>query len=277
MTTATQKKTELPSFTSLGERFYLSAELVTMTGLRVGAGKRSDMAATDQPVIRDSAGRPFIPGSSLKGAMRSWLEKILRNIDRKPNLWACDLFDKKAVCGPKTRQGEDANNKPSDEDVRASLCTACSLFGSTHYAGRVYFRDLRILTDPRHVELRDGVGIDRVLGTASPGIKYDTEVVSPGSRFELNLIAENLDPLRRALLVMTFQRLVEGEIALGGMTTRGLGQIQLEKLELKRTSAANLLSGKAPEDCDWNQELETAMRLLETEIAQPGGARHASS
>lgn len=275
MTTATQK-TELQSFSSLNERFYLSAELVTMTGLRVGAGKRSDMAATDQPVIRDSAGRPFIPGSSLKGALRSWLEKVLRSLDRK-HLWACDIFDKKAVCGPKSASGGNAKNTPPDEEVRASLCTACSLFGSTHYAGRVYFRDLRILTDPRYVELRDGVGIDRVLGTASPGIKYDTEVVSPGSRFELNLIAENLDPLRRALLVMTLQRLVEGEIALGGMTTRGLGQIQLEKLELKRTTAANLLSGKTPESCDWKDELKAAMSLLETEIAQPGGARHASS
>lgn len=270
-------KTPLQNFAALENRYYLEAELVAQTGLRVGAGKRSDMAATDQPVIRDAFGRPFIPGSSLKGAMRSWMEKVLRGIDRRPQLWSCDPFSKTHSCGSLARSVDAAGRvqMKEDEDVRAAMCTACSMFGSTAYAGRIYFQDLPLLTDSRLVELRDGVGIDRVLGTASPGIKYDTEVVAPGSRFRLKVVAENLDPLRLALVVIGFQRLASGEIPLGGMTTRGLGQVAIKKLELKRTTAVDLLAGKEAAACSWTEQHDAAVKELETTLAY-AGERHAS-
>ncbi|RLF42113.1 MAG: type III-A CRISPR-associated RAMP protein Csm3, partial [Thermoplasmata archaeon] len=46
------------------------------TGLRIGGSTVGlDIGGVDNPVIKDAKGKPYIPGSSLKGKMRSLLEK----------------------------------------------------------------------------------------------------------------------------------------------------------------------------------------------------------
>ena len=45
------------------------------TGLHIGAGKGSlEIGGADNPVVKDAFGRPYIPGSSLRGRLRSLLE-----------------------------------------------------------------------------------------------------------------------------------------------------------------------------------------------------------
>ena len=55
----------------------ISAVLTVLTGLHIGAGGGfSAIGAIDSPVIRDPySGYPMIPGSSLKGKMRTLLAK----------------------------------------------------------------------------------------------------------------------------------------------------------------------------------------------------------
>jgi len=56
-------------------RFYL--KIKALTGLRIGGGKETiEIGATDNPVVKDIRGFPYIPGSSLKGKLRSLTEKI---------------------------------------------------------------------------------------------------------------------------------------------------------------------------------------------------------
>src|ERR1700747_176735 len=46
------------------------------TGLHVGAGKGSlEIGGSDNPVAKDAFGRPYVPGSSLRGKIRSLLEQ----------------------------------------------------------------------------------------------------------------------------------------------------------------------------------------------------------
>ncbi|MFN4227892.1 MAG: type III-A CRISPR-associated RAMP protein Csm3, partial [Candidatus Ratteibacteria bacterium] len=46
------------------------------TGLRIGGTTTGlKIGGLDQPVIKDPLGRPYIPGSSLKGKLRSLIEK----------------------------------------------------------------------------------------------------------------------------------------------------------------------------------------------------------
>ena len=60
-------------------RLRITGELVAVTGMRVGMSAESAMpTATDLPVIKDANGRPFIPGSSLRGAVRAHIERIVR-------------------------------------------------------------------------------------------------------------------------------------------------------------------------------------------------------
>ena len=54
----------------------LEGDLHCETGLHVGAGKGSlEIGSSDNPVIKDAFGRPYIPVSSLRGRLRSLLEQ----------------------------------------------------------------------------------------------------------------------------------------------------------------------------------------------------------
>src|SRR5579883_1340607 len=57
-------------------KLILDGELHCITGLHVGAGKGSlEIGGADNPVVKDSNGRPYIPGSSLRGRIRALLEQ----------------------------------------------------------------------------------------------------------------------------------------------------------------------------------------------------------
>lgn len=182
-----------PSHDRLIHRHALRAQLVTETALHVGTSESArQMAATDLPVARDGRGSPYIPGSSFRGALRSGLESLLRGLAR----------DGQRVCDPFVR--EDADGKVAEEawscgdrvrKERADLveireqeafdlawkqsCAICRLFGHVFLASRVRVADLFMLAeaDDRSTYIRDGVGLDRDLRTASPGILYNFEAV----------------------------------------------------------------------------------------------------
>lgn len=54
----------------------IEAIIVNEAPLRVGSGRGEGLGEIDAPVVRGRDGLPFIPGSSLKGVFRSWLESI---------------------------------------------------------------------------------------------------------------------------------------------------------------------------------------------------------
>src|SRR5947207_13351173 len=57
-------------------KLILEGELHCETGLHVGAGKGSlEIGGSDKPVVKDAFGRPYVPGSSLRGKIRSLLEQ----------------------------------------------------------------------------------------------------------------------------------------------------------------------------------------------------------
>ena len=58
------------------ENYIITGQIVCETGLHIGGSTDSiEIGGSDNPVIRDSVTKlPFIPGSSLKGKLRSLLE-----------------------------------------------------------------------------------------------------------------------------------------------------------------------------------------------------------
>src|SRR5947199_6003502 len=55
-------------------KLILEGEMLCETGLHVGAGKGSlEIGGSDNPVVKDAFGRPYVPGSSLRGKIRSLL------------------------------------------------------------------------------------------------------------------------------------------------------------------------------------------------------------
>jgi CRISPR-associated RAMP protein (TIGR02581 family) len=256
--------THFTKFDRLTTRYRIEGLLVAETGLRIGAGKSLDVGASDQPVIRDALNRLFLPGSSLKGVLRSGLEAVLRGLD-DPRLRACDPFVE--PCTERLAKRAKQRNEPIEvDDVLREVCAVCGLFGSPYLAGRVFVGDLPLANGASsRTEVRDGVGIDRDRRVAQtkPAIKYDQEVVPPGTAFRLEMILENVDdPVQLGLVLKSLELLQTGELRLGGLTSRGLGRVSLAELRLERTDARRLLAGEGYESLDFEAEKAAADKRL---------------
>src|SRR5579863_4937661 len=57
-------------------KLIVEGDIACQTGLHIGAGKGSlEIGGADNPVVKDAYGLPYIPGSSLRGKLRSLLEQ----------------------------------------------------------------------------------------------------------------------------------------------------------------------------------------------------------
>jgi CRISPR-associated RAMP protein (TIGR02581 family) len=242
-------------------RLRLEGVLTTRTALHIGAGGSGDPLGTDSPVVRTAAGRPYVPGSSLKGVLRSAAEALLRggSLQEEPageKIWACDpIAGKDRVCVSHDRAkaireevAEEARRQEEEPDYRKAAekiwdesCTVCRLFGSLALAGRVRFADLPLRGEAPLFELRNGVGIDRDKELAADGVLYDFEAVPPETEFELRVTVDNPTDPEVGLLLYLFHELDEGNLTLGGKASRGLGRVRIawEKIEEITLQAGN--------------------------------------
>ncbi len=236
-------------------RLVIDGYLVAESGLRVGTGRIAAITGTELAVIRDHHDYPFIPGSSLKGALRSHLESLVRG--RVPqnadlNRFACDLTNSECLDADRMQR---LKNKYRDNDaglaeaVAEKSCLICQTFGSPWLASPVRIRDLPVVAAEwlGQFDVRDGVAIDRDKGTTSEGRLYNYEVVPAGTRFELCITAENLKAWQRGLLYLGLRGLKRGDVALGGFTSRGFGWISLRDFQVRyldsATAVLDMISG----------------------------------
>jgi CRISPR-associated RAMP protein (TIGR02581 family) len=262
--------------------------LVARSALRIGTERSALPVGTDQPVLRDAAGRPFIPGSSLKGALRSYLEAWVRGTlppdlqDEDLRRFACDPTGDaaQAWCVTTDRMAalREAEGTAADitEAVCEESCLLCLTFGSAWLASHVRVPDLPVVPETwlGQFEVRDGVAIDRDKGTAADGRLYDYEVVPAGTAFVFELVGENLADWQRGLVWMGIVALTRGAIALGGYTRRGLGWVELaEDYALTGAGEADLmalLAGRGGGDAvtpamtrAWVQALRARMEVMD--------------
>ena len=183
--------------------------------------------------LRDGKRTYYLPGTSLKGVLRSHFERISRTL--RPGSVCLPYFDPKRPipipvesenqsysCGFRSRgQGSDA---PSA--AYADSCAACRLFGSLKFAGRFSIGDAYPL--PNHeptVEARNGVGIDRFTGGAVPRVLFDLQAVV-GGRFGTRIRVLNFELWQLAGLSLLLTDLEDEIIAVGSGRSRGLGRVR---------------------------------------------------
>lgn len=243
------------SFWQFENRWIITGILRMKTALSVGSRISLLPAGSDLPVMKTPEGVPLIPGSSLKGVVRAYVERLLRTMDELKHthngerLWACDPLDDQHRCIKAARKQElleqaEKNDARFTELVWKESCTACRLFGSQWLASRVSFQDAMLVNRDRMLrlaEVRDGVGIDRDLGTAKTRIKYDFETVPPGGEFGLKIIVENAEEWEVGLLFLALEAVRKGELPVGGKSTRGPGWGELVDLKVQKIGKDNLL------------------------------------
>src|SRR5438552_2317467 len=81
---------ERPMRYELHNRYTFHGKLKMTTGLHIGGGKVT-LSHSDSPVVLTPEGLPFIPGSSLKGVLRSTIEKFVASFPAELGLRSCGL------------------------------------------------------------------------------------------------------------------------------------------------------------------------------------------
>ncbi len=227
-----------PHLGTWNSRLRVTAHLVFDTAWRIGSGREGE--ASDLGVLLDASGQPLLPGSSLKGRLRSTCESLAPVL----GMTACLLNS--AASGIKCASDVQWYRKHREE-YQSSIqrgpkdqlqwidrytCDVCKLFGSPVQAARLRCSDGRLVdAQAAAVRVRDGVVLDRDSHTAVDGLKYDYETVAAGAEFEIALELDNPAPRDEALLGAALFEWSSGS-SLGGFTSRGLGRFHLEQLEV---------------------------------------------
>ncbi len=221
-------------FDTFKNRLEITGTLWTVTALRISAGRSTEPIGSDLPVIKDALGRPLIPGSSFKGALRSRVESFLRGIvgsDRKlvanpaiEDEWSITADEMKNL------KKQHTNDLDLTQAILNQTDLVSSLFGSPWLASKFQVRDLTVQPDAwfGQYQERDGVSIDRDTETAADGKLYDFQVVPAGTPFEFKAVVENAEDWELGLLTIGLHQFETEQIPLGGGRSRGLGVVKLE-------------------------------------------------
>ncbi len=232
--------------------------IVLQSGLHIGGSKESmEIGGLDLPVIKDSATRePYIPGSSLKGKLRSTLEKIGTRIKGGQSE---RLTANRNIGG---RGRNDLFIHCCDHIDHALQCEVCRIFGSSgddagvprgqkaaNLPSLLMVRDCPLsaaFLGEERVEIKTETGIDRLNMAANP---RQVERVVPNTSFDFEMVysveAITLDGKKKATFPETLQTDLENLLnamaitqkeGLGGYSSRGYGKISFSFTEFQGKS-----------------------------------------
>jgi CRISPR-associated protein Csm3 len=236
----------------------LEGTLHCETGLHVGAGKGSlEIGGADNPVVKDAFGRPYIPGSSLRGRIRALLEQ------------ATGMAVPAELVFVSKRKGQEVrihqSDRPDDEICvlfgrtpgRMERVTGDALEGGHASPARLAVFDAALDLDSITASMRENLddeltevksenAIDRITSQANP---RTFERVPAGARFRTRFVLDILCEEDAPLLALVIQgiRLLEDD-ALGGGGSRGSGRVRFSNLKLIWRSKDYYATGKAEEE-----------------------------
>lgn len=233
--------TAATELTFLG-KVILEGEIACETGLHIGAGKGSlEIGGADNPVVKDAFGLPYIPGSSLRGRLRSLLEQT------------SGLAVPSELVYLSKRKGQEVrihqSDRPDDEICilfgrnpgRVEKVSGESLEAATATPARLTVYDAPLLMNSITPQMRENLddeltevksenAVDRITSQANP---RTLERVPSGARFSFRLVLDVLCDEDKPLLARVAEglRLIEDD-SLGGGGSRGSGRVRFSGLKL---------------------------------------------
>jgi len=223
-------------------KLILEGELRCETGLHVGAGKGSlEIGGSDNPVVKDAFGRPYVPGSSLRGKIRSLLEQssglavpselvyLSRRKGQEVRIHQSDRPDDDICLLFGRNPGR--MERVQGETLEASQATPARLavFDAPLEPDSIT-PQMRENLDDELTEVKSENAIDRITSQANP---RTLERVPAGARFHTRIVMDVLCEEDAPL----FSRVLEGlrlleDDTLGGGGSRGSGRISFAGLRL---------------------------------------------
>jgi CRISPR-associated protein Csm3 len=253
-------------------KLILEGELHCETGLHIGAGKGSlEIGGSDNPVVKDALGHPYIPGSSLRGKVRSLLEQLsgvavpselvylsrrkgqevrMHQSDR-PDDDICLLFGRNA--GRMERVTGEPVDSHNATPARLAVFDAPLELESITIS-------MRENLDDELTEVKSENAIDRITSQANP---RTLERVPAGARFRVRFIMDVLCEEDAPLFGQLVQglRLLEDD-ALGGGGSRGSGRVRFANLKLTWRNREYYASGGPAKELISGADVAALQRLV---------------
>lgn len=251
----------------LSGRIILRMNILAVTGLHIGGSNTAlEIGGLDKAVIRNPLNQqPYIPGSSLRGKMRSLLEKSLGKPQNK-SIGQVRIH----TCTKDTYQ----------------TCQVCQIFGvpaelDFSTPTRLLVRDVsldsksadllgRANTDLSYAEIKTEVAIDRVTSAATP---RTLERVPAGAVFgPAEMVYSIYAPGDYALFktVVDGLQLIEDDY-LGGGGSRGSGKVQFSNIQLTARKGSDYITPinyphEFPNVLDLAKEIDAVIAWIKKEI-----------
>jgi len=216
------------------KHYKLKGILRCLSGLRIGGtGGVLEIGGVDNPIIRDPlTAYPYVPGSSLKGKMRSLIELKYGKISNNgnPHSYSDECGDKCFICrifGTSAGEKVNENLGPTRLIVRDAHLTESSKKKLDEFR-----REQGLL----YAEVKSENTLNRITARANP---RQMERVPAGTEFEIELVYRIFDTGDDGKIdegyfkeyVIDALRLVEND-ALGGSGSRGYGKVKFVDLKL---------------------------------------------
>lgn len=239
-------------------KLILEGDLHCESGLHIGAGKGSlEIGGADNPVVKDAFGRPYVPGSSLRGKLRSLLEQ------------SSGLAVPSELVYLSKRRGQEVrihqSDRPDDEVCllfgrnpgRLERVSGDALESGAATPARLTVYDAPLDTDSITAPMRENLddeltevksenAIDRITSQANP---RTLERVPAGAKFRVKLVVDILCPEDKALVARLVEalRLLEDD-SLGGGGSRGSGRVRFSGLRLAWRGKGFYSAGQAEQE-----------------------------
>lgn len=197
----------------LEKKIIYTGVITLKTGLHIGGTNAAlNIGGPDKFVVRNPINNiPYIPGSSLKGKMRSLVE----------------------IANGETNGGKPTNNPNS----KAGALFGISGVSDNSKPSRLIVRDAELdvnacdfsNTDLPYTESKTEVAIDRVTAKANP---RTFERVPAGAKFKLNMVLNIFEGENESELKATLKEAIQllEDDYLGGHGSRGYGQVKFDEL-----------------------------------------------
>jgi len=275
-------------FPKLVAKVFITGEIELLTGLRIGGSESGiSIGGVDNVIIRNATdGKPYIPGSSLKGKMRCLLEKVhcpgeLKSVGNS-KIFTCDSLD--TYNDPQKgkifhvfgitnddikKKDKDKKDKEENEEkhnqsykISSALPTRLIVRDASLTEESAQKLEESLYVDLPYTQVKTEVVIDRITSAANP---RQVERVPAGVKFNYAFVLNLYNPpdLEKEWLKYILYTLKEGmdlleDDYLGGMGSRGYGQIKFATREIKVENLNTEISLEENSTFkDWRKEFES--------------------
>ena len=214
-------------------------------------------------------GEPVLPGSSLRGALRSRAEKIARTLAtihavEKEATFAqarTTFYRSCPACDPLKNQWSaplaNCNIRltiPKKEEVaQTQICLSCQLFGNSRRGSRLWVADGTWQLPSLNInqwQVQDFLAIDRFTGGGMDGAKFDAAPLV-GAQFQTALTLHNPQAWELGWLALVLRDLAAGGMRLGFGAAKGYGKATVSGLQY---TFSYLHVNDLPDGGDWLTE-----------------------